>query len=155
MITTSTKEINMEMVNLVAIIEEYISYYYDDFNRRNRKIIFINEIKKCLISSNEEMLKRVVDYLIGNSLKHSNSDLTIQLSKNKDIKLLFENEVIDNNLDVDHIFDEFYTSDISRTKGNTGLGLAIAKTFIENLNGSISAKKNKNILSITIKLKHN
>lgn len=154
-ITTSTKEINMEMVNLVAIIEEYISYYYDDFNRRNRKIIFINEIKKCLISSNEEMLKRVVDNLIGNSLKHSNSDLTIQLSKNKDIKLLFENEVIDNNLDVDHIFDEFYTSDISRTKGNTGLGLAIAKTFIENLNGSISAKKNKNILSITIKLKHN
>ena len=42
---------------------------------------------------------------------------------------------IQNRLDepiiVEQIFDEFYTSDISRTKQNTGLGLAIVKEFTE------------------------
>ena len=152
MITTNTKAIDKKQMNLVAIIEECISHYYDDFNRKNRKIIFDNKIKKCAILSNEEMLKRVVDNLICNSLKHSNSNLTIKLFKNNDIKLLFENEIVDTNLDIDHIFDEFYTSDISRTKGNTGLGLAIAKQFIESLNGKIYATKDKNLLNIIIEL---
>lgn len=155
MITTNTKTVDMKRINLVAIIEECISHYYDDFTRENREIIFENKVKNCMILSNEEILKRVIDNLIGNSLKHSSSHLTIKLSLNTDIKLLFENEIVDNNFDIDHIFDEFYTSDISRTKGNTGLGLAIAKTFIENLDGNISAKINKNRLSILIKLKHN
>lgn len=152
MITTNTKAIDIKQINLVAIIEECISHYYDDFNRENRKIIFDNKIKKCAILSNEEMLKRVIDNLISNSLKHGNSNLTIKLSKDNDIRLLFENEIVDINLDIDHIFDEFYTSDISRTKGNTGLGLAIAKQFIESLNGKIYATKNRNLLNIVIEL---
>jgi signal transduction histidine kinase len=52
---------------------------------------------------------------------------------------------------VSRIFDEFYTTDISRTKGNTGLGLAIAKQFTQMLGGEIVAGyRNENFL-ITIK----
>ena len=38
---------------------------------------------------------------------------------------------LDEPIIVEQIFDEFYTSDISRTKQNTGLGLAIVKEFTE------------------------
>ena len=150
MITTDNKKIDMEQTNLVAIIEEYISHYYDDFTREKRKIVFVNEIKKYSIFSNAEILKRIIDNLISNSLKHSNSDLIIKLSEKNDIKLSFENDIVDTSIDIDHIFDEFYTSDISRTKGNTGLGLAIAKEFTEMLGGTISAKKIRNKLVIKI-----
>ena len=54
---------------------------------------------------------------------------------------------------IDRIFDEFYTVDISRTKGNTGLGLAIAKEFVEQLNGDIKAVKEKHHLKIVITFK--
>lgn len=149
-ITTDNKKIDMAQTNLVAIVEECISHYYDDFTKEKRKIIFSNEIKKYTILSNEEILKRIIDNLISNSLKHSNSNLIIKLSEKKGIKLSFENDIVDTNLDIEHIFDEFYISDISRTKGNTGLGLAIAKEFTEILGGNISAEKLKNKLIIKL-----
>lgn len=149
-ITTDNKKIDMEQTNLVAVVEECISHYYDDFTEKKRKVVFVNGIKKYNILSNAEILKRIIDNLISNSLKHSNSDLIIKLSKKNDIKLSFENDIVDTNIDIEHIFDEFYTSDISRTKGNTGLGLAIAKEFTEMLGGNISANKLKNKLIIKI-----
>lgn len=152
MITTDNKKIEMKQTNLTGLIQECISHYYDDFTKENRNIIFQNKINKCSISSNNEILKRIIDNLISNSLKHSDSDLIIKLYEKNNIRLSFKNTVIDSNLDVDHIFDEFYTSDISRTKGNTGLGLAIVKEFTEMLGGKITAKKIKNELIIEIEL---
>lgn len=149
-ITTDNKKIDMEQTNLVAVVEECISHYYDDFTREKRKVVFVNDIKKYNFLSNAEILKRIIDNLISNSLKHSNSDLIIKLSEKNDIRLSFENDIVDTNIDIEHIFDEFYTSDISRTKGNTGLGLAIAKEFTEMLGGNISANKLKNKLIIKI-----
>lgn len=149
-ITTDNKKTDMEQTNLVAVVEECISHYYDDFTREKRKVVFVNDIKKYNILSNAEILKRIIDNLISNSLKHSNSDLIIKLSEKNDIRLSFENDIVDTNIDIEHIFDEFYTSDISRTKGNTGLGLAIAKEFTEMLGGNISANKLKNKLIIKI-----
>jgi len=151
MLTTNHKEIEMQQINLVGLVEECISHYYDDFTKAKRTIIFQNELDKCLLS-NEKMLKRIIDNLIHNTLKHSDSDLIIKLLNNQGVQLSFENKITDTNLDVDHIFDEFYTADISRTKGNTGLGLAIAKEFTELLGGTINAKKHKDNLIITIKL---
>ena len=150
MITTDNKKINTTQINLVGVVEECISHYYDDFTKEKRKIVFEKEINKCIILSNTEILKRIIDNLISNSLKHSNSDLIIKLSEKNDIRLSFENDIVDTSIDIDHIFDEFYTSDISRTKGNTGLGLAIAKEFTEMLGGTISAKKLRNKLVIKI-----
>lgn len=150
-VTNANKSVSKKQINIIAVIEECISHYYDDFTNQNRKIIFENSMKKCLILSSEELLKRIVDNLIGNSLKHGKRDLVIKISKGSNIKLLFENEMVDNNIDVSHIFDEFYTSDISRNKGNTGLGLAIVKEFVSELKGSISAQKKENKLKIIIK----
>lgn len=71
--------------------------------------------------SNKEMLMRIFDNLIGNAYKHSKSNLEITIKKNKKIKINFSNKLDNYNLDITHIFDEFYIMDISRTKGNTGL----------------------------------
>ena len=101
------------------------------------------------------MLTRVFDNLIGNSYKHSNSNLNIKVEEKENIEIIFSNKLENQNLDINHIFDEFYTVDISRTKNNTGLGLAIAKEFIENLEGTIQAKEKKDNLEVIIKLPNN
>ena len=129
-----------ETVNLIAILEESVVHYYDDYQNRNRKIILDRVEHKLPINSNKNMLLRIFDNLISNALKHGEGDLSISVNVNEDICVRFENNLSDPNVDISHIFDEFYTTDISRTKGNTGLGLAIAKQFTEMLGGSVSAR---------------
>ena len=109
-----------------------------------------------MINSNLEMMKRIIDNLLGNALKYSDKDLTISLSENNadrdkcKIILSFSNGVGEADIDVEHIFDEFYTADISRTKGNTGLGLAIVKEFTEVLGVDINAVLEENELIINL-----
>ena len=142
--------------NIIAVLEESIAHYYDDYCARDRQILFECRQHKLIIYSNKNMLMRIFDNLISNALKHSIGDLTISVDSVQDVssgetvQIRFENKLIDSNIDTDHIFDEFYTTDISRTKGNTGLGLAIVKQFTEILNGSISVQNADSLFSMTV-----
>ena len=150
-ILSNDQIIELDEINLVAVVEKAISNHYEDFSKDNRMIDFKTNKRKIKIKSNEVMLVRVFDNLIRNAYKHSNGNLEIEINQNNDkVKINFINDLFYNDLDVDRIFDEFYTVDISRTKGNTGLGLAIAKEFVEQLKGKIKADKKNNKLIITI-----
>ena len=150
-ILSNDQMIEQDEINLVAVMEKAISNHYEDFSKDNRRIDFKTNKRKIKIKSNETMLVRVFDNLIRNAYKHSDGNLDIEINQNNDkVKIKFINKLLYNNLDVDRIFDEFYTVDISRTKGNTGLGLAIAKEFVEQLKGEIKANKKSNKLIITI-----
>ena len=150
-ILSNNQIIELDEINLVAVVEKAISNHYEDFSIYNRMIDFKTNKRKIKIKSNEVMLIRVFDNLIRNAYKHSNGNLDIEINQTPDkVKIKFINDLLYNDLDVDRIFDEFYTVDISRTKGNTGLGLAIAKEFVEQLKGKINADKKNNKLRITI-----
>lgn len=139
-IISSGKVPEKETFNLVAVLEETVMHYFDDYQDRNRKIILNCGEHKLSMISNKNMLLRIFDNLISNALKHGEGNLSISVNINDEIRIRFENNLSDPSVDISHIFDEFYTTDISRTKGNTGLGLAIAKQFTEMLGGSISAR---------------
>lgn len=150
-ILSNDQIIELDEINLVAVVEKAISNHYEDFSKDNRMIDFKTNKRKIKIKSNEVMLIRVFDNLIRNAYKHSNGNLDIEINQTDEkVKIKFINDLLYKDLDVDRIFDEFYTVDISRTKGNTGLGLAIAKEFVEQLKGKIKADKKNNKLIITI-----
>ncbi|MCR5369024.1 HAMP domain-containing sensor histidine kinase [Eubacterium sp.] len=142
-----------EEVNLIALLEETAGLFYDDYSAKGRDIIMNSKEKRVNILSNRELLIRVFDNLMGNSLKHGEGSLVIDITKCEDepmVKVEFSNELHDDDVQIDKIFDEFYTTDISRTKGHTGLGLAIAKQFTEILGGKIKASYNDNRFSIIL-----
>lgn len=141
---------DMETLNLVAILEECIAHYYDDYCNEDRKILFHCDKQKQMILSNQNMLMRIFDNLINNALKHGTGNLVITCNASDHIQICFENELLDSDIDIDCIFDEFYTTDISRTKGNTGLGLAIAKQFTQMLGAGIDAEYDRKTFSIIL-----
>lgn len=152
-IISNDNQIEMKEENLIEIIEGCIANFYDDFVKENRQINFNNKNSKIEIITNKSLLARSFDNMIINAYKHSKSNLNIEIfEKNGEIIIKFINKLEDNNLDIDLIFEKFYTTDISRTNGNTGLGLAIAKEFIELTSGNISAIKEEGLLKMVVTL---
>ncbi len=139
-------------LKLIAILEESIAHYYNDYCAKDRSITLHCEKTNWIFFSNKNMLLRIFDNLIGNSLKHGVGELiiSVQLSLSSSITIKLKNALSSPSLDLSQIFDEFYTTDISRTSGNTGLGLAIAKQFTQMLVGEISASYEKALFVITI-----
>ncbi|MCH5334079.1 MAG: HAMP domain-containing histidine kinase [Agathobacter sp.] len=137
-----------EPVNLTEVLQESMANYFDDFCGQEREVIFRCDWPKLMIESNRNMLMRVFDNLVGNAYKHGTGNLVVTVTQAEGICLTFENELHVQELDTDAIFDEFYTTDMSRTKGNTGLGLAIAKQFTQLLGGTISAEYDGNIFCV-------
>ncbi len=151
-IISTNKRPALEKINLTSVLEESVIVFYDDYKKNNREILLDCNQRKIIINSNKMLLTRIFENLIGNAYKHSNSDLSIKVEIANKVKIIFSNELLDDDVDVDKIFDEFYTVDISRTKEGTGLGLAIAKEFTRQLNGKIYAEKRKGQLKIIIEL---
>lgn len=138
-------------VNVTAVLEESIACAYDNFEEQGRSIIPDIGEKKITASANPIMLTRIFDNLISNALKHGKGDLNIIRDGTS---LVFSNGLPgEEPVDTDRIFDEFYTTDISRTKGSTGLGLAIAKQFSDMLGIGISASCESGSFSIRLDLK--
>jgi len=91
----------------------------------------------------ESKLRQVIGILIDNALRHTpmNGIVTVLLEKSSQCIILSvtdTGEGIDPN-HVNNIFERFYQSDSSRSKGGAGLGLSIAKWIIESHKGTIQA----------------
>lgn len=141
----------IEAINLVEVLQESMVHYYDDFCDQEREIVFICEQRELTLHSNRNMLMRIFDNLIGNAYKHGEGNLTVKLISSENICVYFENKLYHSDIDINRIFDEFYTTDISRTKGHTGLGLAIAKQFVQMLGGEIGAKYEEGVFGVEIR----
>ena len=100
-----------------------------------------------VIIAEPEQLKRVVNNIIGNSVKYASPDRKLMIS----LRIMEEAEFVkieieDNGKgiarnEVPLIFDRCYRTDASRnsSKGGSGLGLSIAKKIIEEHGGKIWA----------------
>lgn len=153
------KKPEFSSLNLIGILEESIIHFYDDFSQEKRQILFEHSVSSFKIFSHKEMLTRIFDNIISNARKHGTNDLQITFEANHpSFRIIFCNQIPNTNdpsnyskdLDVEHIFDEFYTSDTSHSHGNTGLGLAIAKEFSQILGLTISAKKENSYLYLIL-----
>lgn len=99
-----------------------------------------------MVTGSSEQMKQVVMILLDNALKYTNPHGSIQLSLKRHhghIQLTVANSgpgIAPEH--VDRIFDRFYRADASRSRqlGGYGLGLAIAKSIVEQHRGKITAK---------------
>ena len=99
---------------------------------------------------NWEGLSRVFGNILNHALKYSDGDLEIALCDNGEI--VFSNTAVRlNEIEVGKLFDRFFTGDAARNFN--GLGLAISKALVEQMEGIISAKLIDHVLSIKIQFK--
>lgn len=94
-------------------------------------------------------LARVFGNIISNAVRYSNGDFCVEMKENGEI--LFENSASAlDEVSAKRLFDRFFT--VENARGSTGLGLSIAKLFVERMNGSIGASWSEGRLCIRMKL---
>lgn len=146
-IISTESNVIREPVVINGVLEESLASFYTALNERNISPNIQIPEEKVIRTLNRSSLVRVFSNLLNNAIKYSDGDLDITLSETG--KIIFTNTASGlNEVQVGRLFDRFYTVEAARK--STGLGLAIARTLIEQMNGTISAQYDNNRLSISI-----
>ena len=146
---SDTEEMIIENVNLNGILEGCISSYYSVLKQNNITPQITIPDKRIFGRGNEKALSRILGNIISNAVKYSDGDLKIVLTENRE--LLFSNHASGlTEIQVERLFDRFYT--VNNARKSTGLGLSIAKVLIEKMGGTISANYENEVLTIKINM---
>ncbi len=147
-------ELPMEKLDFGKCVYETVFSFYDEFTNRNiePEVEFTEDA--CPVWGNKEAFRRILQNIIKNALEHGCGRFMLRLEKTEEqVRFLCENEVEHpEEINPEQVFERFYKADSARTHTSTGLGLSIAKSFTERMNGTMSAELCGGVFRITVEV---
>lgn len=156
---TEHKEVYNE-VNLSKIIENK-ALSFESLMFEQELTLKLNIENDIIYKCNQDKIKELLSILIDNAIKHSyqKSSIEVSLMKNKNIIILSVKNRGDTipKTEQEKIFDRFYRGDKSRNRDSNryGLGLAIAKSIVQNHKGNITVNCVNGYTIFTVEFKQN
>ncbi len=143
------KEAVREPVAVNGVLEESIAAFYTILKERGIAPVVRMPERKVVRMLERSALSRVCSNLLHNAAAYSDGDLEVVLSETGE--LVFSNTAAGlDAVQAGRLFDRFYT--VEAASQSTGLGLAITKTLVEQMGGSIAAEYKANRLRICVTL---
>ena len=144
----SAQDYKEEPVDLKAALEESLAAFYTALTERGITPNVQLPDEKVVRLLDRSALSRVFSNLLQNATRYSDGDLNVLLTAAGEIE--FSNSAAAlNEVQVGRLFDRFYTVEAARN--STGLGLSIARTLVEQMHGTISARYESGRLYLTIR----
>lgn len=140
-------------ISVDSYFKDCISELTLDLEVKNIDLAYFNYTDISLeVVADAEQVKRVINNIIGNSVKYIGKKKGIINIRIKDADAYVQFEFEDNGKgiaqkDIPLIFDRFYRTDTSRnsSQGGTGLGLSIVKKIIEDHGGKVWASSKEGV----------
>lgn len=146
-ITSPNNSIQLEPVSINRILEDSILQFYATLQGRGITPTLNITEKQVIRNLSSVELSRIFSNILSNAVKYSDGDLSVTLTDNGIIR--FSNTAYNlNDVQVERLFDRFYT--LENARKSTGLGLSISKILVEQMNGTISAIYENEKLNISI-----
>lgn len=146
-------DFEVNKIDFSKIVYDTVLSFYYDFEKINIEPEISFAEGEYYIIGNEGVVQRVLQNIIKNALIHGTKKFKIMLYEEED-KICFccQNGVTNKEeVDIDRVFTRFYKADVARSKHSSGLGLAIAKGFVERMNGDIQAGFLEDVFYIQIR----
>ncbi len=152
-IDTNRIPYNFAKLNVGDYFNDCIEEIGLDLEAKNIGLAFFNYTEEAVqIIADPEQLRRVINNIVGNSVKYLDKQRGQINIRIKDVGDFIQVEIEDNGRgiaarDLPYIFDRFYRADASRNSatGGSGIGLSIVKKIIEDHGGKIWATSKESI----------
>ncbi|MEY8517529.1 HAMP domain-containing sensor histidine kinase [Lachnospiraceae bacterium 29-84] len=134
-------ELEREELNAGNLFVETISMFYEDFVALGCEPEVNIPRDPCFIQADRHAFIRIVENLIKNALVHGTGGYVFSMiPAGGKVRICIANQTDSIEAhEVERIFERFYTTDRSRSRRSTGLGLAIAQEFTRRMGGEIRA----------------
>ena len=151
--------LTMSKINLNEFCRETIVDFYNILTEKEFEVNINIPEPPVFVYADREALGRILNNLISNAVRYGDAGHYLGLTLKKEDNFVFV-EVIDHGKGIAHseiprVFDRLYTLEDSRNReiqGN-GLGLTIAKSLAEKINGTLTLKSIQNEETVfTLKL---
>lgn len=138
---------NFACLNVAEYFKDCVEEIGLDLEAKGIALSYFNYVTAdTRIIADPEQLRRVINNIIGNSVKYMNKTESFINIRIRDVGDFIQVEIEDNGRgiaqrDLPYIFDRFYRTDASRNSatGGSGIGLSIVKKIIEDHGGKIWA----------------
>ena len=156
-----TAPMEMNIIKPLPVLSQAIYFFQNRMvnNEMSVEVLLDPAAADLQMKGDRDRLMQLFTNLLENALNHTNKPgaLTIrQTNSGRQLTIIFEDTGPGvSELALPRLFDRLYRADPSRNRktGNSGLGLAICKTIVENHNGKILAQNSeKGGLKIEIRL---
>lgn len=135
-------------ISINSVLEQCISACYGLLKERQIVPSVSIPDKKVLRRLDAKALARIFENILGNALKYSDGDLRVTLKESGEIT--FENHASRlDEVQISRLFHRFYT--VESAHNSTGLGLSIARSLTEQMNGKIEAFYRDSVLEISVR----
>ncbi len=138
---------NFQRINVSEYFNDCVDEVGFDLESKHIELNFYNLVSDdTMIIADPEQLKRVINNIVGNSIKYLDKENGVIEIRILDEVDSIRVEIEDNGRgvatkDLSRIFERFYRTDESRnsSKGGSGIGLSIVKKIVEDHGGYIWA----------------
>jgi signal transduction histidine kinase len=137
-------DLNMESIDYIDFCKRVVSMNQIFARHKNQEILFTSSLNKYETKMDGNKIEQVLNNLLGNAIKFSERETTIQVSVSLS-EFYLETEVTDEGQgipveELNKIFKPFSPGTTKSTSGEKsyGLGLAIVKRIIDAHQGSVS-----------------
>ena len=141
--------------SLTQLADESIEAFAPTY--KNRELTFKHEVGLDIdIRANKYLINELFYIFLDNALKYAKNKgevtLIVRKNINKKVDIIFSNDIEDDEMDTNLLFERFYRSPKSSSKEGSGIGLSIAKEIIELHKGkvNVSVKDGKIYFNITL-----
>ncbi|RSI81141.1 Sensor protein kinase WalK [Streptococcus mitis] len=140
----------LEELDLSTFITKKTLAYYDVF-QSSQIVLDFNVEPGLKTTTDEDLLDRIIQNLLGNVLKHGKEKARLSLKKEENrLVLEIDNLVKKPIKNIDNLSNRFYSENMSDTEESSGLGLYITEELVHLLGAEMKLRTDGQWLSVFI-----
>lgn len=143
-----------QSVNLTEIVKQELLQFYDALQEKDFEVDVDLE-QACRMTNDSDLLKRILQNLFGNVLKHGRDDLQVSVGETQariQVKVTNREQRPIKNLE--KLTTRFYSENLSNTEDSSGLGLYIARELTELTNGHLIIEEHEDLFTVILEWPH-